>query len=336
MNSPRVLFLDIETAPAVGFFWGHTYQTDIIKVLRPQFVLSYAYQWADEKKIHFRGLRDYPEYKTNLENDFFLLKDLQKLMDEADVIIAHNGDKFDIRVIQGRFIRYRIPPSSPFRTIDTLRVCQREFRIESNRLAFVADYLGIGTKLPHTGLDLWERCMKGEDEAWDTMEQYNVHDIYLLREVYNVIKPYIKNHPNLAIYKLPHLTPVPAEAPACPTCQSTHTKRVEPFVANARKYPQFKCNDCGKYWHGTSAFKQARVVTTTRKVFATDVRDQLLAQVKPGEIFELEFAYSIAQQVAGSKMTPELSGNVRDKINRLTNAGVLNRIGKGQYQRTDA
>src|SRR5436190_1308625 len=74
--TPRVLFLDIETAPAIGYFWGHTYQTDIIKVLRPQFILSYSYKWMGGDKIHFKGLPDYPSYKENLENDRFLLGDL--------------------------------------------------------------------------------------------------------------------------------------------------------------------------------------------------------------------------------------------------------------------
>lgn len=252
--TPRVLFLDIETAPATGFFWGHTHETDIIKVLASSFILSYAYQWMHEEEIHFKGLPDYPLYKENLSNDFFLLQDLKNLMDAANVIIAHNGDRFDIRTIQGRFIRYNIGPPSPFKQLDTLKVCQSQFRLESNRLDFVAQYLGIGAKLPHTGLDLWERCMKGDLEAWETMEQYNKHDVYLLKEVYHVIRPYIKNHPNLNLFvDTTGLEPPREPAPPCPVCLSHHTKRAGRTVLVARQYQQFKCLDCGKYYKGGRA-----------------------------------------------------------------------------------
>lgn len=253
----KVLFLDIETAPAQGFFWGHVYETNVIKVNRPAFLLSYAWKWMGEKKIHFKSLRDYPLYKENLENDYYLLRDLRDLMDESNVIIAHNGDKFDIRVIQGRFIRYGIKPPSFFRTVDTLKVCQSQFKIESNRLNFVADYLGIGRKLPHTGLDLWERCMQGQDAAWDMMGRYNKHDIFLLEGVYDVIRPYIKNHPNLNLYTMP--VPVDNEpVPPCPTCQSTHTKKRGIYTSNARHYQQYLCHSCGRNYHSNKCLKEKK------------------------------------------------------------------------------
>lgn len=241
---PKVLFLDIETAPAIGYFWGKTFQTDIIKVIRPMFLLSFAYQWQDENKINYIGLPDCtPHYKSNLENDFFLLKKLHALLDEADVVIAHNGDRFDLPSIQARFIRYNMKPPSPYKTIDTYLVCKREFKIESNRLNFVATFLGIGSKIPHTGLDLWERCMAGIEAAWEVMAKYNKHDIYLLREVYNIIRPYIKNHPDLSTYdfKVNRI---------CPTCRSPHVV-IRGYGVNAKsQYVQFQCRDCGKYHKG--------------------------------------------------------------------------------------
>jgi len=246
MPEPKILFLDIETAPAIGYFWGHTHETDIIKVLRPSFMLSYAYQWMGNNKIHFRGLPDYKFYKHNPENDFYLLKDVAALMDESDIIIAHNGDNFDIRTIQGRFIRYNIRPPSPFKTIDTLKACRAQFKIESNRLDFVAQYLGIGHKLPNTGIDLWDRCVKTDPKAWQVMEKYNKHDIYLLKEVYEVIKPYIKNHPNVTLWTGDH---------ACPTCGSKHIVRRGFGYKLTRKYQQWQCRDCGRYHSETKAVK---------------------------------------------------------------------------------
>lgn len=247
MPAPKILYLDIETMAAKGYFWGGTRETDIIKVIRPSFVFSYAYQWAHERKIHFNGLPFYKFYKQNLENDYYLLKDLAKLMDEADIIIAHNGDNFDIRTIQGRFIRYNIPPPSPFKTIDTLKASRAQFKIESHRLDFLAQYLGIGKKLPHTGFDLWERCEKGEDAAWNMMERYNKHDIYLLREVYKIIRPFIKNHPNVTLWT--------DDRQACTTCGSKHIVKRGFGYKLTRKYQQWQCRDCGHYHTDTKCIK---------------------------------------------------------------------------------
>lgn len=247
-EKPRVLFLDIETAPAKGYFWGKTYQTDIIKVLRPSFMLSYAWQWMEDNKIHFKGLPDYKFYKQNLENDFFLTKDLRELMNTADVIIAHNGDRFDIPTIQARMIRYNMQPASPFKTVDTLKAMKFNFKIESNRLNFAAQYLGIGEKLPHTGLDLWERCMSGDTKAWGVMEEYNRHDIYLLKEVYDRIKGYIKNHPDLSAYDFALRT--------CPTCRSNHVIKRGHGVNRISQYVEYQCRDCGKYFKGENVTRK--------------------------------------------------------------------------------
>jgi uncharacterized protein YprB with RNaseH-like and TPR domain len=246
MPAPKTLFLDIETAPAKGYFWGHTHETDIIKVIRPAFMLSYAYQWQGKEKIHFKGLPDYPLYKSNLENDFFLLKDVAALLDEADIVIAHNGDNFDIKVIQGRFIRYSIKPPSPFKQVDTLKQCRNLFKIESNQLNLVAEYLGIGHKIPHTGLELWERWMAGDPQAWVIMKRYNKHDIYLLKEVFEVIKPFIKNYPNVNLWTGDH---------GCTVCGSKHIVKRGFGFKLTRKYQIWQCRDCGHYHTDTKAVK---------------------------------------------------------------------------------
>ena len=72
-NAPRIAFFDIETAPSLGYFWGKMYETDIIEIKEPWYMLSYAWKWQGERQIHCKALCDYPEYEANLDNDFFLL-----------------------------------------------------------------------------------------------------------------------------------------------------------------------------------------------------------------------------------------------------------------------
>src|ERR1035437_2214810 len=216
MSAPRICFVDIETAPSLGYFWGKLWETSIIDVKTPWYMLSFAYKWQGSNKIHVHALPDYPLFKKDKENDSYLIEDLHALFNEADVLIAHNGDRFDIRKSNARFITQGFRPPSPYKSIDTLKAARRFFHFESNKLNDLGQYLGVGRKLPHTGFDLWSRCMQGEKSAWKTMKDYNARDIVLLERVYEKLKPYMPNHPDLTIY---------ADTIGCPTCRSTRVQR---------------------------------------------------------------------------------------------------------------
>jgi uncharacterized protein YprB with RNaseH-like and TPR domain len=177
MSSPKIAFFDVENAPSLGYFWGHLWETSIISVTNPWYMLSFSYRWMGEKKIHCHALPDYPLFKKDPENDKHLIEDLHDLLDEADVVIAHNGDRFDIRKSNARFIMQGLKPPSPYKSIDTLKAARRFFHFQSNKLDDLGQYLGVGRKLPHTGFDLWKRCMAGERGAWKTMREYNMHDV---------------------------------------------------------------------------------------------------------------------------------------------------------------
>src|ERR1035437_5750157 len=198
---PKICFFDIETAPSLGYFWGKLWETNIIDVQAPWYMLSFAYKWLGENKIHTRALPDYPIFKKDKENDKELVEDLHDLFDQADILIAHNGDRFDIRKTNARFIMQGLRPPSPYKTIDTLKAARRHFQFESNKLNDLGQYLKLGRKLPHTGFDLWKRCMTGEKAAWQTMRDYNARDVELLEKVYEKLKPYMTNHPDLGVYE---------------------------------------------------------------------------------------------------------------------------------------
>ena len=242
MSHPKVAFFDIETAPSLGWFWGKLWETSIIDVKTPWYMLSFAYKWQGEDKIHIHALPDYKLFKKDNEDDKHLIEDLHALFDEADILIAHNGDRFDIRKANARFIMQGLRPPSPYKTIDTLKTARRFFHFESNKLNDLGQYLGVGRKLPHTGFDLWSRCMRGERSAWKTMKDYNARDIILLERVYEKLKPYMSNHPSLTVY---------TENTGCPTCESTKTERRGFSVARKRKYQRHHCLSCGSWFQGS-------------------------------------------------------------------------------------
>ena len=118
-NQPKILLLDIENSPNLAYVWGK-YQQDVVQFEREWFILSYAYKWLNDTKVQAKALPDYKKvFKKDSTNDEELLKDLWKILNEADIIIAHNGDEFDIKKINARFVFHGLTPPAPYKTIDT-------------------------------------------------------------------------------------------------------------------------------------------------------------------------------------------------------------------------
>ena len=116
----KVLLLDIETAPNIGYVWGK-YEQDVIKYIQEWYVLCFTGKWLDSGKTVTLGLPGFPDYEKNRTDDKALIEELWKMLDEADVVVAHNGDKFDIKKINTRFLVHGLTPPAPYKPVDTLR-----------------------------------------------------------------------------------------------------------------------------------------------------------------------------------------------------------------------
>jgi uncharacterized protein YprB with RNaseH-like and TPR domain len=233
----KILFLDIETSPSLGFVWAK-WQTNVIDFKADWYVLSFAYKWTHENEVHVLGLDDLPGYKRHLENDKALMKKLWKLLNEADIVIAHNGDSFDLPKINTRFLTHKLPPPTPYKTIDTLKIARKVFMFDSNKLDDLGRYLGVGRKLPTTGFHLWRGCMTGDPEAWVKMKEYNGHDVELLEKVYYLIRAWDRNHPNVN----------QGDLQACPKCSSHNVQKRGFEYTLLRKKQRYQCQNCSGWW----------------------------------------------------------------------------------------
>lgn len=235
----KILLFDIETMANLGYIWGK-YEQNVIDFEREWFILCFAYKWYGQKKTTAVALPDFQEYSINKENDIEVVKVLWKLFDEADVIMTHNGDAFDIKKVNARFAYHGMTPPSPYKTIDTKKVAKRYFNFNSNKLDDLGRYLGVGRKLVHTGWDLWKRCYDGDMKAWSKMIAYNKQDVILMENVYNIFKPYIANHPSYQAYK----------KESCPNCGSHHSTSRGYEKRVTCEVQRLHCEDCGKWYYG--------------------------------------------------------------------------------------
>ncbi len=242
MKTPaKIVFVDIETAPSLGWVWGK-WEQNVIDFKKDWYMLSFAYKWADSGKVVKRGLIDYPDFANDKENDKALVEDLWAVFDQADIIIGHNGDSFDIRKSNSRFLTHGLNPPSPYKTVDTLKIARRAFKFDSNKLDDLGRYLGIGRKMPHTGFNLWKGCMDGDAKSWDVMKKYNGHDVELLEKVYYAVRAWAPVHPNVNKGQLE----------ACPKCGSNKTQRRGFSYTLLRKKQRFQCLGCSGWFEGSA------------------------------------------------------------------------------------
>lgn len=242
MAEPKIAYLDIETAPLRGYTWG-IWEQDVIEVEQDWFMLSFAVQWNDGP-VKVYALPDYKGYGKEKTNDERLVSELWKVFDRADIIVAHNGDKFDIKKANARFIVHGFNPPSPYKTIDTLKIARKHFKFDSNRLDDLARYLDVGRKLPTSGKSTWLGCMSGEKKAWDLMKKYNKQDIVLLKGVHDRLHRWATIYPNMAVYK--------GGDGKCPHCTSTELIKRGFGYSKTGRYQRYQCLSCGSWSSGKS------------------------------------------------------------------------------------
>lgn len=234
-KGPRILILDIETSPMIAYVWSRWKQNIYLdQTIAEWFMICWAGKWLGEDEVISGVLT--PE-EILKEDDGRISRDLWKLLDEADIVIAHNGKKFDIPKINARFILNGCPPPSFYKQIDTKEVACRKFGFSSNKLDALAGYFGIRHK-DDTNFDLWKKCLAGDQEALDYMLKYNIGDILILEKVYLKLRPWITSHPNLSIYG-------DSGEMKCIACGSEELVEDKFYYSNRNKFRTFRCSCCG-------------------------------------------------------------------------------------------
>jgi hypothetical protein len=243
----RILLYDIESSPLITYTWG-LYEQNVTKVLQDWHLLCFAYKWLGEKKVKVKGLPDYPLYKKDPKNDRELAKDLHKLFDEADIIIAHNGDSFDQKMSQTRFMVHKLGPTSSYKQLDTKKIAKKYSRFSSNKLDDLGKYLSLGQKLDTGGIELWHGCMNGDMKSWKKMMTYNKQDVVLLEQLYMELRPWVDNHPGMnLLLNRPN---------ACPKCGEEGEIKSKGYrISKTGKYHRWQCEHCGGHFQGRTPEK---------------------------------------------------------------------------------
>ena len=240
-QKPKILVLDIETAPNIVTSWGLWIPQQYLShenLLQEKYIIGAAWKWYGQK-----GVSTVYVDSNSPTNDFNVASTLQEVLCEADAVVAHNGDKFDLRWIRARILFHKLPPIPKLFQIDTKKLCKTHFHLNSNKLDYIAKYLGIGSKL-QTDYSLWKKCMVGDEQALATMKKYNIWDVILLEKVFTAVRPHVPAKINMRLF---------GDRAVCPSCGSKHIQYRGFTYTSNNKYRRFQCTSCGKWDRETKA-----------------------------------------------------------------------------------
>jgi len=232
----KILLFDIETAPLEVYTWGLWKQNiHIGQIIKDWNIICWRAKWlfGDEVLGACQTSKE-----AVARDDKRITKELWKIIDEADILIAHNLKGFDLKKSNTKFLQHGLKPPSPFQMIDTLLEARKNFKFSSNKLDYLCQILGIGAKLD-TGFGLWKSCLAGDKKALNDMYTYCGQDTLILEDLYLKLRPYIKSHPNLGLY-------AESRENTCGNCGSKKLMYCsKPYYTPTGQYQTFRCDDCG-------------------------------------------------------------------------------------------
>lgn len=243
IRKAKVLCFDIESSPSLGWFYGQ-YETNPIKIEQAPILLSVSWKWLGSKgRPKCVTLNDFP--KKDPYDDTEIVKYLWKLMDKAEIIVAHNI-AFDEKMANAFFLRKGLPAPSWYKSFCTLKTARRYFKLDNNKLDYLSKLLcGAEGKTTITHADVWHDMLHGDQKhqakASKLMKKYNIVDVELLEAIYLKLLPFANNHPNMALAE--------GLEDACPRCGRLSSFRVKSYRKTQAGINaiQYQCTSCQAY-----------------------------------------------------------------------------------------
>jgi len=230
--SKKVLFWDIETNPGLYYGWSMRYEP-FYQIKRTS-VSCIAYKWEHEDKVHIIHLSRL-QHARDPRNDKSIIKKMAKVINEADVMVAHNGDAFDWKKFNARVLKHGLPPLKKPKLIDTLKMVRSQMKFDSHKLGDLCKELNVNLKIENEknlfvkALDSWDKYKK--------LYEYCVGDVIALEDIYNKLKPYCKPAFHAGMLQgLDH---------SCANCASENLIKFGTYITASKEVQRYRCNDCG-------------------------------------------------------------------------------------------
>jgi len=188
LNPVRVAVFDVETSGLNAAFGvllaavGKTYSPDERKIFR-----------ADEYEPWKRGER---------ANDEPLLRAMLSWMEDIDIIIAHNGLKFDLPFLRTRAVIHGLPPVNFQKIIDPVQLARQHFRFQGNSLDAISRVIGTHAEKTPLKPETWQKAtLNGDPAAMEEIVTHCIADVDVLEEVCWKMRGYVKQIDRAGSYR---------------------------------------------------------------------------------------------------------------------------------------
>lgn len=236
MQPLRILFFDLETTPNVTYQWRPNQDyTPHTMLIREHHLLSWAAKWRGRNYVYSDVLTP---AEVKRADDSRIMGTLYDVMVDADIVVAHNINRFDWPRFRGYILDNELPPLPEPRIIDTVNWA-KQFGLPYKKLDYLSERFGFGGK-HDTDMDLWRRCMEGDTRALKYMAKYNRKDVRDLEGIFEKFLPYVKGVPKLVVATEPNEF-------VCPFCGSPDLQKRGFKDTNAARYQRYQCKNCLKY-----------------------------------------------------------------------------------------
>lgn len=242
------IFYDLETSQIIFKGWrtgkqfvgGH-------QIIEHQKIISFHWSWEHEEEVH------HVHWGLNKQCDKKVIKEIVKQFSNASEVVAHNGDKFDMKKIYARAMFHDIPFHKTFKSYDTYKEIKNIASLPSYSLKECCKYYGLPLKLDSGGLATWDEVQFNKSQAaLDHLLYYGDGDITSLKALFFKILPYINHKTNFAVLH-------GGERWMCPECDSIKViiKRTYTTAAGTIKH-YYKCNEdsCGHHYNVNNKTRQ--------------------------------------------------------------------------------
>lgn len=234
----RILYFDLETSPYIGWFWrpGFKVRIGYHNIIEDAKIICASWKWGNEDKVHNA---DWGEERC----DKNVLTPLLDAMNKADLVIAHNGDRFDLPWVRTRALVHGFKAVPRWTTMDTFKSVKANLNFPTNRLGDIAKYLGLEAKIDIPP-DVWENCFQGDQSRMNEMLDYCDQDVRVLQAIHEKIAGFVPHKIHAGVSD-------GGEKYSCPHCGSTRSgyEKQRETAAGTIKH-QLRCKDasCRKYF----------------------------------------------------------------------------------------
>ena len=243
-RQPKILIWDVETSDMTVTIDTYQLKNRIryfnpADITRDWVMFGAAWKWWGEDQVHCVSIKPDDPF-----NDYGVVRAIHEVIQEADMLVGHNSDAFDYKKLNTRAIQYDLHPLRfrPKDCVDTLKYARKYFKFSSNKLSYIANYLGLDAKDESPD---WNKIKCGDPDEIRYMRKYNKQDVFVTEQVYDRLKGYDERHPDMAA--IAEIKDVKGKnIPVCKVCTSYNTfKNGHSYNRKRTKMKQrYVCNDC--------------------------------------------------------------------------------------------